>query len=95
LAPHAVPHFGSLSSFVDVSPLISPKLKSHLQSPFRLQAVSRRLFTLKLPEKQRGINSQESANPYDRQFLNVATYPAFRNTEQRRALAYAYKRSTT
>lgn len=44
---HAVPH---------ISLLLSPKLKSHLPSPFGLQAVSRAVFTLKLSEEQRGIN---------------------------------------
>lgn len=81
LAPHAVPHLGSFSSFVQVAPLISPKLKAHSVLPFRLQAVSRMVFTLKLTEKQSGINSKEASNSYDGQFSNVATHPTFRNTK--------------
>jgi hypothetical protein len=68
--------------------LISPKLKAHSLLPFRLQAVSRAVFTLKLPAKQRGIKSNEAANSDYRQFRDVAANPRFRNGQQSGGFMY-------
>src|ERR1700757_1293957 len=75
---HPVPDFDFLTCLVNISSLISPKPKAHLLYPFRLQSVSRRVFTLKLPLKQSGIESHETTDSNGGQFPYVAANPALR-----------------